>query len=125
MIAPEDIRFGPELAERAAGTAMKLFRLRQGRNLYIDVNPAWERLVEHNYQRALRNEPGATEQEQCIMQGIRLAIWESGQIPAPWSKAFPLPYVEQRPVSLPIRWRDRLLSWYRQARDAWRRWRAK
>lgn len=125
MITADDIRFTPELSERSIALAMQLFRLRQARNPHIEVNADWERLVGLYYPRALRNEKGATAQEQCILQGIRLAVWHSGQIPAAWSKAFPLPYVQPAPAALPIRWRDRLLSLYRQLRDAYRRLRSK
>lgn len=120
MITSSDIRFTPELSEEAISIAMKLFRLRQGRNMHVEVNPAWDMLTSLYYQRALLNERGDTEQQQCIMQGIRLAVWESGQIPAPWSKAFPLPYVQPR-LSLPATIRQRLQNWYRQVRDAYRR----
>jgi len=100
---------------------MDLFRLRQARNIHAEVNPSWEMLTHLYYQRALLNERGGTEQEQCIMQGIRLAVWKSGQIPAPWSKAFPLPYVEAKRKALPVRWWDRVCGWYRQVKDAYRR----
>lgn len=116
-----DIQFTPELSEKAISLAMALFRLRQAQNMYAEVNPAWEVLTALYYNRALANDRGGTEQEQCIMQGIRLAIWQSGQIPAPWSKAFPLPYVKPHTPSLPIRWRDRLVNWYKQIRDSCRR----
>lgn len=121
MITAADIQFTPELSEKSIEIAMKLFRLRQARNIYVEVNPSWEVLTHLYYQRALMGEKGSTEQQQCIMQGIRLAIWESGQIPAKWSDAFPLPYVAPKPVSLPVRWRDRFLSLYRRLRDAYRR----
>jgi len=105
--------------ETSVDLAMKLFRLRQGINPHVEVNPAWEQLAAHCYHRAILGERGITEQEQCIMQAIRLTVWQSGQIPAPWMKAFPLPYSRPRP-SIRMRLRRRILSWYRQLQDAWR-----
>lgn len=103
---------------------MGLFRLRQALNVYAEVNPAWETLTALYYQKALLNERGGTEQEQCILQGIRLAVWYSGQIPAPWTKAFPLPYVKPEARLTTTLW-QRLRGWYRQCQDAWRRFRSK
>lgn len=129
MTVPE-IRFTPLIAERATEIAQRLFRLRQGAGgMHIEVNPSWEMLTQFYYERALRGEKGVGQQEQCILQGIRLAIWESRQIPAPWSKAFPAPQRES--VTLPVEtvaeaptvihspkwWR----RWYEQARAIWRR----
>lgn len=120
-ITVADIQFTPELSEKAIETAMRLFRLRQERNMYVEVNPSWEVLTALYYRRALLNERGGTEQEQCIMQGIRLAVWHSGQIPAPWTKAFPLPYVKPVRAAMPIRWWQKAVNWYRQVRDWYRR----
>jgi hypothetical protein len=74
--------------------AVMAFRYREeatGRKISHDSD--WARVMREAVRPALAGERGGTDQQQCAYQAIRLAAWESGAIPLPWSKAFARPTI--------------------------------
>src|SRR5262245_10195210 len=102
--------------DRAIGKAVELFKYREAvlrRKLPCD--PDWERVVTDNYPLALSGELGETDQQQCAIQGIKLALFERGAVQKPWTKAF----VAMPPPPLPWhqRWWNKIKSLLSRLRD--------
>lgn len=101
------------IPEDVVSEAKRLFEYRERatkRNLPHD--PDWPRVVAESREPALANERGATNQQQCAYQAIRLYEWESGKRPLPWTKAF-LPAPVASPLVWYRRWWQRLTTWWR------------
>lgn len=81
-----------------------------GRRLPCD--PDWQRVMIGFVNAALAGERGDTDQAQCVYQAIRLTVWESGAVKAPWTKAFLPPGLAVRPVRY-RRWWNRVAVWGR------------
>lgn len=99
----------PSMLDVAAQNAEEMFRLRE-RSLQhaLVCNPNWKTLTFQSIGPALAGERGSSDQQQCIYQAIRLAVWESGSIPKPWSVAF-------APPTLPVKHLIKVgLPWYRR-----------
>ena len=96
----------------ATDHAIAMFRYREeATKRTLPCNPDWEAVMRSSLIPALTGEKGETDQQQCIYQAIRLAVWESGAIKAPWTKAFlPLPAL---PVVWYRRWWNKVAAWYR------------
>jgi len=73
-------------------------------------DPDWEKVLREAIKPALAGEKGNTDQLQCVYQGIRLAEWQRGAVPLPWSKAF-LPPVIKLPVVWYKRWWNKVSAW--------------
>lgn len=112
--------------ETALDRAVAMFRYREeatGRSLPHD--PDWLGVMRASFRPALDGERGDTDQQQCAYQAIRLAVWESGAVQLPWTKAFlpvaalepipePAPPVSiQAPVSTRRRLWESLVNWSR------------
>jgi|SRR5262245_23666942 len=98
--------------DNAVDQAISLFSYRQeatGRRIPHD--PDWDGLVVALFEQALVGERGSTDQEQCILQAIRITEWERGAIPKPWTKAF-LPVSTVVPIVWYRRWWDKITSFY-------------
>lgn len=91
--------------------AMAAFRYREeATKRRIPHDPDWGKVMREAIKPALSGERGETDQQQCAYQAIRLSVWESGVIQAPWSKAFvaavPAPVVWYR------RWWNKVVACY-------------
>lgn len=69
-------------------------------------DPDWVGVMRRAYAPALAGERGEGHQEECAIQAIQIAVWESGAIQKPWAKAF-LPQVQPRIIWY-RRWWDKL-----------------
>lgn len=103
----------------ATQRAIELFNYRQeavGRCLPCD--PDWERVMREALGPAKAGERGVTDQEQCAYQGTRLFLFESGQVLAPWTKAFlPKPVAAVIALSWYLRWWTSLKTFLKRLRD--------
>src|SRR5262245_33359743 len=118
----------PSTLKNAIEYAKAAFEYRQeviGFNL--PCNPDWQGFMFQSIAPALAGERGSTHQEQCAYQAIRLAIFETGNIQQPWTKAFmpiviPIPQTAAiDPPAIPISWYRRywlrIVGWYRQLKE--------
>jgi hypothetical protein len=107
----------------ATERAIALFRYREeATQRRLPHDPDWDRVIRRSYAAALAGARGVTDQEQCAYQAIRLAVWESGQVAAPWTKAFGVPAPVPQPAPVVIQPEITVapqpaLPWYR----LWRR----
>lgn len=98
----------------AINLAIAMFKYREeatGKRLPHD--PDWAGVMRESFKPAVAGERGATSQQQCAYQAIRLTLWESGAVQRPWSKAF----VRQKPtqvVPVPVLPPVIFRSWYRR-----------
>ena len=93
--------------------ATALFEYReQATGRALPQDPDWPRVISDSFKSAVAGERGDTDQQQCVFQGIRLALWESGMVRAPWSKAF-LPQAQPR-AAWYRRWWGATAAWCRR-----------
>jgi hypothetical protein len=101
------------ISEDIVDNARRLFEYRErATNRRIPHNPDWPRVIAESVKPALDGARGVTSQEQCAYQAIRLAEWQSGRAPLPWTKAFlPTPIAE--PIIWYRRWWIKIAAWFR------------
>ncbi len=98
--------------DAVTANAIAMFRYREeATKRTLPCDPDWHTVMGKSFKPALAGERGKTDQEQCVYQAIRLALWESGAIQAPWTKAFlPLP---TPPLVWYRRWWGKVTAWGR------------
>lgn len=91
--------------------AITLFNYReQATGRVLPCDPNWSRVVGGLFEAALSGARGETDQEQCAIQAIKLHLFETGQVQAPWTRAF-LPPVKLPEPAPPVAWYRRWWAW--------------
>src|SRR5688572_22611150 len=91
--------------------AIALFNYReQATGRVLPCDPNWSRVVDKSFEAAMSGVKGETDQQQCAIQAIRLYLFETGQVQAPWTRAF-LPPVKPEPIQLSLAWYRRWWTW--------------
>ena len=95
----------------ATDLAIAMFRYREEvTKRRLPHDPDWGRVMKEALRPAMNGERGNTDQQQCAYQAIRITLWETGVIQAPWSKAFLPPLLA---VVWYRRWWNKVVLFYR------------